>query len=531
MASGSSPALGPRASIGTGLALATAIVGLGFLGSRLLGILRTVAIANAFGSSPELGAYNVAFKVPDLIFQVLAGATLGSAFIPVFARMYRQEGEERAWRLASAMLNIVTAGTAALCLLAFILAPLLVPWFAPDLGKDVGRHDELTGQAVTLTRLMLLSPLLFSVSGMITGILNARQQFLLSALAPMLYNLAIIFGALVLSGPFGVEGLAAGVVVGSALHLVVQVPGLFRQKMRYQFMFNLRDSATREVGRLMGPRVIGLGATQINFFITTYFASKISTAAISDMAYAWLLAGLPLALFGMALSTAVFPRLADHAAGGEFAQLHATVSKSLRIIMFLTIPAAVGLAVLREPITTLLLERGEFTGADTRLTAAALAWYCLGIVPWAGIEIHSRAFYAMGDTRTPVIFAVGAVGLNLAFSAMLYRSFETQGLAAAVSLAAWIEWALLYSWYSIYTRAHTAEDLRTFATFAMCAAVMAFTLVVTLAFFDTTGRLHNAIIAVAGAVAGGALFAGLASGLNIPEFEDAVDRIRGRIGR
>jgi len=150
MASGSSPALGPRASIGTGLALATAIVGLGFLGSRLLGILRTVAIANAFGSSPELGAYNVAFKVPDLIFQVLAGATLGSAFIPVFARMYRQEGEERAWRLASAMLNIVTAGTAALCLLAFILAPLLVPWFAPDLGKDVGRHDELTGQAVTL---------------------------------------------------------------------------------------------------------------------------------------------------------------------------------------------------------------------------------------------------------------------------------------------------------------------------------------------------------------------------------------------
>ena len=189
-----------------GLAIAAAIVAFGFLGSRLLGVVRTAAIADAFGASPELDAYWVAFRVPDLIFQVLAGATLGSAFIPVFARLYRRDGAERAWALASNVLSLIMAATAALCLIGLIFAPWLVPLFAPGLGEDIGRSDELTDKAVDLTRLMLLSPFLLGVSGMITGILNARQQFLLPALAPMLYNLGIIFGALALSGPWGVEG-------------------------------------------------------------------------------------------------------------------------------------------------------------------------------------------------------------------------------------------------------------------------------------------------------------------------------------
>ena len=155
------------ASIGGGLAIAAAIVAFGFLGSRLLGILRTVAIANAFGSSPELAAYNVAFRIPDLIFQVLAGATLGSAFIPVFARTFQRDGSAKAWALANNVLTIVTVATATLCLAAFVAAPWLVPWTAPGLGTDLGRHAELTDKAVSLTRLMLISPLLFAMSGMV----------------------------------------------------------------------------------------------------------------------------------------------------------------------------------------------------------------------------------------------------------------------------------------------------------------------------------------------------------------------------
>ncbi|HEY5476537.1 MAG TPA: murein biosynthesis integral membrane protein MurJ [Tepidiformaceae bacterium] len=521
---------GAKAPAGTGgLVLAAAIVAFGFFGSRLLGVVRTMAIASAFGASPELDAYWVAFRVPDLIFQVLAGATLGSAFIPVFARLYRRESEDEAWGLASNVLNLVTAATAALCVVAFVLAPLLVPLLAPGLGKDIGRHDELTAKAVSLTRLMLLSPLLFAMSGMVTGILNARQRFLLPALAPMFYNVAIILGALLLSGPFGVNGLAIGVIAGAGLHLCVQVPGLVREGMRWRPTFDWRESHVREVARLMGPRVIGLAAAQVNFLVTTYFASRIGASAISNLTYAWLLAGLPLALFGMALSTAVFPRLAEHAAAEDSDALTSTVSQVLRIIMFLTIPAALGLVLLREPITVLLLQRGQFTSADATITATALGLYCLGIVPQAGIEIHSRGFYAMGDTRTPVTLAVVAVGVNFVLSAMLWGHFQHKGLAFAVSAAAWVEWTALYIAYVRRTGAGILADLHAIAEFAICGAVMALFIAVSLALFKTGTPFQNGVAAVAGAVAGAAVYAGLAHYLQVPELSSAVDRIRERL--
>jgi len=531
MAEAAAPSPGAPSARAGGLAIAAAIVAFGFLGSRLLGILRTVAIAGAFGSSPELDSYFVAFRIPDLIFQVLAGATLGSAFIPVFARVYRRDGDERAWALASTVLNLVTAATAVLCVLGLILAPWLVPLLAPGLGDDIGRHAELTDKAVKLTRIMLLSPLLFAMSGMVTGILNARQRFMLPALAPMLYNGAIIVGAVVFAGPWGVEGLAVAVVAGSGLHLVVQLPGLVRERMRYRLLFNWRDRAAREVGRLMGPRVVGLAAAQVNFLITTYFASKVGASAISDLSYAWLIAGLPLALFGMALSTAVFPRLAEHVADGDMASFTATISRVLRVIMFFSIPAAVGLALLRVPATTVLLQRGEFTAADTLVTASALGFYCLGVVPQAGIEIHSRGFYALGDTRSPVILAVAAVILNLALSAVLYERYEHEGLAFAVSASSWVEWGLLYILYVRRTGARAGDDLRGIAHMAMCAATMALFLALALAPLDDAGRTANVLAGVSGAVAGAIVYVATARWLAVEELAEASQRLRALFAR
>ena len=504
-----------------GLLLAVAIVAFGFLGSRILGVLRSVVIARAFGSSPELDAYLVAFKVPDLIFQLLAGATLGSAFIPVFARLYRRESPDRAWELASSVLNLVTTATAAVCLVAFVFAPWLVPLTAPGL--------ERMGRAIFLTRLMLLSPLLFSVSGMLTGILNARQRFFLPALAPMLYNVAIIFGALVLAKPFGVTGLSIGVIAGAACHLLVQVPGLFRERMTYRLTFDWRDSAVREVGRLMGPRVIGLAAAQLNFFVTIYFASKIGGGAIANLNYAWIVATLPTALFGMALSTAVFPRLADHVAEEDLDALRDTISRVLRIIMFLTIPAAIGLAMLRFPATVVLFERGKFTDADAVMTASALGFYCLGIVPQAGIEIHSRGFYALGDTRTPVVLAVLAVLMNLVLSALLWKNFEHEGLAFSVSASSWLEWTLLYAFYLKRTGTRVVEDLNAIALFTFCGAAMAFFLAIAFLPVEHHGRQSEAVIAVAGTIAGAAVYAGVAHALGVAEFQEAVQRLRARI--
>jgi putative peptidoglycan lipid II flippase len=517
--------------IGGGLAVAAAIVAFGFIGSRLLGVLRTVAIADAFGTEPELDAWRVAFQIPDLIFQVLAGATMGSAFIPVFARLYRNESAERAWRLASSVLTLVTAATALLCALAFIFAPLIVPLLAPGLGQDIGQEDELVDKAVLLTRVMLLSPLLFAVSGMVTGILNARQHFFLPALAPMLYNVAIILGAVVLSRVWGIEGLAIGVVAGAALHLLVQIPGLIRAGMRYQALFDLKDAATREVGRLMAPRIVGLAAMQLNLFVTIFFASKIGSGAIANMTYAFTIAQLPLALFAMSLSTAVFPRLANQVADGDLEGLRDSVSRVLRLIMFFTVPAAIGLALLREPVTVLLLQGGAFTSADAAVTAAALGWYCLGIVPQAGVEIHSRGFYAMGDTRTPVILTVVAVVANAAVSALVWERYGTQGLAFSVSLAAWIEWSLLWTLYQRKTGRAAGADFAVITKITFAAAVMAVCVALASVVFTSDARPSAAVTTAALAAAGVLVYATAGLYLRLDEVREAMARVQSMLRR
>ena len=516
-----------RAAVGGGLALAAAIVAFGFVGSRLLGVVRTVVIANAFGASPELDAYHVAFRIPDLIFQVLAGATLGSAFIPVFARKFEREGPPAAWLLASRVLNLVVLATAALCLVAFLLAPILVPAIAPGLGDDLGRSEELTGRSVELTRIMLASTLLFAASGMLTGMLNGRERFLPPALAPMLYNLGIIFGAVVLADRWGVNGLAFGVVLGAGMHLGVQVPGVIREGFRYRPTLGWADPAVREVGRLMAPRVVGLAAAQLNFVVTGFFASKVGASAISNMTYAWLLAGLPLALFGMALSTAVFPRLAGQVARDELDALNETVSRVLRLIMFLTVPAALGLAMLREPAVVTLLERGAFTRSDSLMTAAALGWYCLGIVPQAGIEIHSRGFYALGDTRTPVALAVLAVAVNLALGALLWQPFGVRGLAFAVGAASWVEWLALYALFVRRTGWGPWPELAGIARIALAGAIMCAALAAVTSLAEPATWRGYAGLAVLGTATGAGTFAAAAAALKVEELQAFVGRIRG----
>jgi putative peptidoglycan lipid II flippase len=424
---------------------AAGIVALGFLGSRLLGLLRSVAIADAFGTDPELGAYWVAFRLPDLVFQLLAGATLSAAFIPVFARVSMHQGPDRAWLLAARVLNLVSVATVAVAVVAFIFAPVLVPLLAPGLGETSGREAELRDLAIELTRLMLLSPIFFGVSGMLMGILNARQHFVAPALAPMVYNLSIIFGAVFLAGPYGVHGLAWGVVIGSAGHLLIQLPALRSVGMRWSPSIDLGSEAVREVLKLMGPRVIGLGASQINFLVLVFFASFVSDEAISGVNYAFLMMMLPVGVVGMAVATAAFPTFSEQAAAGRLDALRNTVWRSLRAVLFLAVPASAGLIVLAEPMVRLLLERGAFDIGSTELVADALMIFGIGVFGHAGIEILSRAFYALEDTRTPVQVAVMAMLLNVGLAFALVGPLELQGLAAAASITAILEFFVLMS--------------------------------------------------------------------------------------
>ena len=431
----------PGSSLRThSLAMAAVIVAAGFLGSRVLGLLRSVIIAHAYGTRPELDAYFVAFRLPDLVFQLLAGATLASAFIPTFAGVRARDGEQASWRLASAVLNLVLLATALFAVIAFLLAPMLVPLLAPGLGEGTGREAELNSLAVQLTRIMLISPVLFSISGMFMGILNARRHFLTPALAPMFYNGAIIIAALASDD---VRMLAVAVVAGAALHLVVQLPDLRMAGMMYSLVADWKDAAVREVGSLMAPRVLGLAAAQVNFyFIAIFFASHLGVGAISAVSFAWLIVMTPLGIIGMAISTAAFPTLAEHAANND-SRLAPTVQSALRLILFLSLPAGAGLMLLARPLVVVALQRGAFDVHSTSLTSQALLFYSGAVFAHGGIEILSRGFYVLGDTKTPVAVAVGAMLLNLALATLLAGSYEVRGLALALTLSSIAEFGSL----------------------------------------------------------------------------------------
>ena len=431
----------------SGVIGAVLLIGLSFLGSRLLGVARTAVIADQYGTSVELDAFWVAMRLPDLVFQLLAGATLASAFIPVYARALQNRGERSAWRLASIVLNWVLIGTIALSVAVFFAAEWIVPALAPGLGEDSGIQDAIIDDAVFLTRVLLLSPILFAVSGMLTGILHARRHFLLPAISPMLYNLAIILGALLLPGELGVEALVIGVVAGSGLHLMIQLPALSTALARsgggLGLHFDLGDIEAREVLRLMGPRMLGLAAAQINLIVLTFFGSLVGDSSISALNFAWLLLMFPVGLFGMSMATAVFPSLAERAATGGPGAVNALVSQTLRFTLFLAIPASVGMLLLRDSIVATLLEHGAFDATATQLVSDALLFYSIGVFAHAAIEIVSRGFYVLGDTRTPVALAISSMLLNVILSAVLVGPMELKGLALALSISAIAEFVLL----------------------------------------------------------------------------------------
>jgi putative peptidoglycan lipid II flippase len=415
-----------------------------FIVSRALGLLREMVISHQFGTGGDLDAYLAAFRLPDILFQIVAGGALASAFIPTFAGYLAQEDETGAWRLASAIINLVLLVTASLAALAALLAPWLVsmiiaPGFAPA-------RQVLT---TNLMRTMLITPVVFGISGVLMGILNARQHFVLPALAPILYNLGIIGGAMVLAPTEGVGGLALGVVGGALGHLLVQLPGLVRHGMRYTPTLGLGNLGVHEVGRLMLPRMLGLAAVQLNFLVNTILASGLAPGSLAALNYAWLLMLLPQGVFAQAVATAAFPTFSEQAARGRQAEMRSTLAATLRAVLYLSVPAAAGLLVLRIPLVQLLFERGAFTETSTLMVAQALALYAMGLPAHCLVEIVVRAFYALHDTKTPVAVSVAGMGLNIILSLAFLAMFEARnwlphgGLALSNSLATAVETAVL----------------------------------------------------------------------------------------
>ena len=415
-----------------------------FILSRLLGLGRQVVIGAQFGTSGELDAYLAANRITETVFLIVAGGALGSAFIPTFADHLAQEDHAGAWELASAVINL------ALIVMTSVVG--LIAVFAPTLVRTVvapGFDPALQRLTVRLLRMMLVTPIVFGVSGVVMGALNAHKHFLLPALAPSVYNLSIIGGAVVLGPRLGVLGMAIGVVVGSGLHLLVQVPQLVRYGARYVPALGLGNSSVREVGRLMAPRVLGTAVAQLNLVVNNRFATRMGEGALSAISFAWMLMLLPQGVFAQAVGTAAFPTFAEQAGRGEYEKLQQALSATLRGIFFLSIPATVGLIAVGRPVVSLLFERGAFEAASTEAVAWALAFFALGLLGHAGLEIIARAFYALHDTFTPVWVGGVAMALNVTLSLTLPPVFSAAqlqpigGLALANSIATLVEFVVL----------------------------------------------------------------------------------------
>jgi putative peptidoglycan lipid II flippase len=510
------PAAAP--SVGRVLATASLILTVAALASRLLGWVRLLVIGSQFGATRELDAYFAAFRIPDAIFQLVVAGALSAALIPVFSGYRAREQEREAWRLASSVINLVVIALAGLSLIMAILAPLLVPVVAP--GFDVPT-TELT---IRMTRVMLLSPVLIGMGAVVSGILNSYERFAVPALAPLAYNLAIILAAILLAPIIGVEGLAVGVAVGSLAHLAVQLPELGRVGQRYDLTIGLSHPGVRKVVWLMGPRMLGLAAGQLNFIVSTVLASGLPEGSITAYNYAFQLSQIPVGVLGVSVAVALFPTLSRDAALGRVPEIRRQVAGSLRILIFLAAPLTAAMIVLAGPIAAVFFQYGLFSERSAERTAGALVFFAIGLSGHIVVHVLTRAFYAMQDTRTPVLWAIIAVAINVPLMVWLVGPMGVEGLALALSVSALLEvvgllWALRQRIESVEEGQVLRSTGRSAVAGGAAALLMLGGLTVVRSALpglldDGVGRL---IVLVALTAAGFAIYALVASALRAPE--------------
>ncbi len=416
------------------------IIGLAFILSRVLGLVREVILGYRFGTTSEYDAYVSAFRIPDLLFLVVMAGAFGAAFIPVFAGFMARDEEHKAWRLASSILTLSAVAMVVLSLVMAVFAhPLIRYVVAPDLPP------EYITLSVATMRILLVSQILLGLGIASKGILEAQSQFTLPAFAPVVYNFAIILGAIFLAPHWGVKGVAVGVVFGALFHVLIQVPGLLNCGLEFVPSLSTQVEGLGEVGRLLLPRVIGLAAFQLNFVAVTHLASGAGEGRVSALNYAWQMMMLPHGVIALSISTVIFPAMARLYQEGDAAGVRTTFTSALMPLLFLTVPASIGLYEFRVVIPQTVFELGAFNAQSTALVAPALQFLALGLVWYALVEVLARIYYAMQDTVTPVAAGIAIIVINIVLGALLVDSMGSTGLALALTASTAIE-ALILSW-------------------------------------------------------------------------------------
>ena len=529
------------------LARSTITVMVAFAVAKVISLAQTFIIANWFGVGREWDAYVSANSIPDQIFTLIAGGALAYAFIPIFTSFLARDDLDGAWRLTSHVVNTVFTVTFIVSIIVFITAP----WLVANVVAP-GFDPEKQAQTVELMRILLVSTLIFSVSGICMGILQSFNAFLLPALAPIMFDLGILFGAGFLIKPFGVNGIAYGAVLGTTLHFAIQIPGLIHYRARWRPGLGLKDPMLWRVIRLMLPRVAGLGVFSLNFIVMNNIASRLGTGSVSALNWGWRLMQIPETLIGTAMGIVIFPTLAALSELGDESGKRQAMSGALRFILIATIPAAVGLIFVGQPLIS-LLERGAFDASASALVYSTLRFFALGLVVHSALEIVARSFYADKNTLTPLWAALGGAAINLILSfvlsgvahtesRMLYNMIAGQysylglqpnvgnvgGLALANSLGTAFEvltllWVLRRRWHGADENILARTVLKTLAA----SLVMALGIVIINSVWTSMGLHNRGVIFTVAQIAvetgvGILIFIGVATLLKMDELQSLV---------
>lgn len=512
--------------------------GLATITSRILGLVRDQVLAYYFGAGNAMDAFRVAFRVPNLVRDLFAEGAMSAAFVPTFTRLLTLHGRDRAWHLASSVINALLIVTSVVVIGAMVFAEPLVRLFASEFAAVPGKI-ELT---VQLTRIMLPFLTMVAVAAALMGMLNSLGHFFIPALSPAMFNVASIVVAVLfipLADRLGVQPIvivAIGTLVGGIGQLLIQWPPLRREGFRYRAVLDVKDEGLHQVLLLMGPGTIGMAATQINVFVNTMLATREGTGAVSWLDYAFRLMYLPIGLFGVSIATAAAPTVSRLVAESNFARIRSTIAGALNLMLLLNVPAMVGLMVLARPIVAVIFERGRFGAEDTAATAAALQFYAIGLVGYSVVRIVSPTFYALRRSRIPVMVSAASVLVNITLNLILVRKLGYRGLALGTSITAIVN-AAAQLWL-LRREIHGIDGPRVIATLtrvvvaALAMGAVAWGSNMMLegwlpgpAFVRQLLRLGAAIGLSLAALAAAAHL------LRIPEFDQARDLVVGRLRR
>ncbi|HEY8551352.1 MAG TPA: murein biosynthesis integral membrane protein MurJ [Vicinamibacterales bacterium] len=520
------------------LARSAGLVGIATMASRVLGLLRDQVFLISFGAGHVMDAYNVAFRLPNLVRDLFAEGAMSAAFVPTFTRELQHKGREAAWDLGRVVISGLLVATGIISLLGIIFAGPLTHWIAPAYAEVPGKLELTT----TLTRVMFPFLMLIAAAVACMGMLNALRHFFIPALAPATFNVASI-ASVFLVVPFmpalgwhPMVGLALGTLAGGLAQVLIQWPSLRREGFRFRFQFAPMDPRFREVVTLMIPGTVGLAAVQVNQLVNVYLATGEGEGAVTYLGFAFRLMYLPIGLFGVSIATAMLPAVSRHAAEGNLAAVRADVSQALRMMLVLNVPATFGLMVLAVPIIELLVEYKQVTSADTLGIAAALLGYAPGLVGYSAVKIASPTFYAFKDARTPVAVSITAIALNIVLNVLLVRVLSYSGLALGTGIAALANAGILF--WLLRRRLGGLDERRVIVALVkilLASSVMAAAAWGTEAWLSQlwpdTHALARLVRVVAAIGAGLATLALAARTLRLHEFETAFGRVVSRLTR